>query len=94
MARGWNDFWLCWIAVDIVGVPLLFHSNYIPSGFLYIVYGGLVIYGFFVWLKASKVGTAHAVGTAGRGDRGDVGLSGPGGRRPGWSRWRLPSCLT
>jgi nicotinamide mononucleotide transporter len=55
MARGWNDFWLCWIAVDIIGVPLLFHSGYIPSGVLYIVYGGLVIYGFFVWLKASKV---------------------------------------
>ncbi len=54
MARGWNDFWLCWIAVDIVGVPLLFHSGYIPSAFLYIIYGGLVIYGFFVWLKASK----------------------------------------
>ena len=23
MARGWNDFWLAWIAVDLVGVPLL-----------------------------------------------------------------------
>ena len=23
MARGWNDFWLAWIAVDVVGVPLL-----------------------------------------------------------------------
>jgi nicotinamide mononucleotide transporter len=54
MARGWNDFWLCWIAVDIVGVPLLFHSNYIPSGVLYIAYGALVIYGFFVWLRASR----------------------------------------
>ena len=21
MARGWVDFWLCWIAVDLVGVP-------------------------------------------------------------------------
>ena len=21
MARGWNDFWLAWIAVDLVGVP-------------------------------------------------------------------------
>ena len=22
MARGWVDFWLMWIAVDLVGVPL------------------------------------------------------------------------
>jgi nicotinamide mononucleotide transporter len=54
MARGWVDFWLCWIGVDIVGVPLLLHSGYIPTATLYAVYGGLVVYGFFVWLKASR----------------------------------------
>jgi nicotinamide mononucleotide transporter len=54
MARGWNDFWLSWIAVDLVGVPLLVHSKFYPSATLYAVYGGLVIYGFFVWLKASR----------------------------------------
>ena len=54
MARGWNDFWLAWIAVDLVGVPLLWHSKYYPSAILYVVYGALVIYGFFVWLKASR----------------------------------------
>ena len=42
MARGWNDFWLAWIAVDLVGVPLLWHSGYYPSAILYVVYGGLV----------------------------------------------------
>ncbi|MDQ6687644.1 MAG: nicotinamide mononucleotide transporter family protein, partial [Actinomycetota bacterium] len=30
MARGWTDFWLVWIAVDAVGVPLLWHSHYYP----------------------------------------------------------------
>ena len=30
MARGWNDFWLAWIAVDLVGVPLLWHSRLLP----------------------------------------------------------------
>ncbi|WP_311197982.1 nicotinamide mononucleotide transporter family protein [Ornithinimicrobium sp. INDO-MA30-4] len=30
MARGWNDFWLAWIAVDLVGVPLLWHGGYYP----------------------------------------------------------------
>lgn len=54
MARGWNDFWLSWIAVDLVGVPLLVHSKFYPSATLYAVYGALVIYGFFVWLKASR----------------------------------------
>jgi nicotinamide mononucleotide transporter len=54
MARGWNDFWLAWIAVDLVGVPLLVHSRFYPSAVLYAVYGALVVYGFFVWLKASR----------------------------------------
>lgn len=54
MARGWTDFWLAWIAVDLVGVPLLIHSHFYPTAFLFAVYGGLVIYGFFVWLKASR----------------------------------------
>lgn len=54
MARGWNDFWLAWIAVDLVGVPLLVHSHFYPSAVLFGIYGGLVIYGFFVWLKASR----------------------------------------
>ncbi|QGN57115.1 nicotinamide mononucleotide transporter family protein [Nostocoides sp. HKS02] len=54
MARGWNDFWLAWIAVDLVGVPLLVNSKFYPSAVLYAVYGGLVVYGFFVWLKASR----------------------------------------
>jgi len=54
MARGWNDFWLAWIAVDLVGVPLLIHSHFYPSAVLFAIYGALVIYGFFVWLKASR----------------------------------------
>ncbi len=54
MARGWNDFWLMWIAVDLVGVPLLWHSKFYPSAVLYAVYGVLVLYGFTVWLKASR----------------------------------------
>jgi nicotinamide mononucleotide transporter len=55
MARGWNDFWLAWIAVDLVGVPLLVHSHFYPTAVLFAIYGGFVIYGFFVWLKASRL---------------------------------------
>ncbi|GAB4055739.1 nicotinamide mononucleotide transporter family protein [Catellatospora paridis] len=54
MARGWNDFWLVWIGVDAVGVPLLVKSHFYPSAVLYVVYAGLVAYGFTVWLRSSS----------------------------------------
>ncbi|HET8600644.1 MAG TPA: nicotinamide mononucleotide transporter family protein [Segeticoccus sp.] len=54
MARGWNDFWLAWIGVDLVGVPLLISSGFYPSAALYVVYAGLVLYGFTVWLRVSR----------------------------------------
>jgi nicotinamide mononucleotide transporter len=52
MARGWIEFWLIWIAVDVVGVPLLVSAGYYPSAVLYVVYAGVVVYGFTVWLRA------------------------------------------
>lgn len=54
MARGWNEFWLIWIGVDLVGVPLLWHSGYLPTAVLYAVYALFVGYGFLVWLRASR----------------------------------------
>ncbi len=54
MARGWVDFWLCWIAVDVVGVPELIHFQLYPSALLYAVYGVLVIYGFFAWRRIAR----------------------------------------
>ncbi len=54
MARGWVDFWLCWIAVDLVGVPELLHFQFYPSAVMYGVYGTFVIWGFFVWLRVSR----------------------------------------
>jgi nicotinamide mononucleotide transporter len=54
MARGWVEFWLCWIAVDLVGVPELLHFRYYPSAILYAVYAAFVIWGFFVWLRISR----------------------------------------
>jgi nicotinamide mononucleotide transporter len=59
MARGWNDFWLAWLAVDAVGVPLLVKSHFYPSAVLYVVYAGLVAYGFTVWLKTSRAESVH-----------------------------------
>jgi nicotinamide mononucleotide transporter len=54
MARGWVDFWLCWIAVDLVGVPELLHFQFYPSAIMYGIYGAFVIWGFFVWLRVSR----------------------------------------
>ena len=54
MARGWVEFWLCWIAVDLVGVPELLHFRYYPSAILYAVYAAFVLWGFVVWLRISQ----------------------------------------
>jgi nicotinamide mononucleotide transporter len=54
MARGWVDFWLIWIAVDLVGVPLLLRAQLYPSAVLYVVYGVFVVWGFVVWLRVSR----------------------------------------
>ncbi|YAL81973.1 nicotinamide mononucleotide transporter family protein [Dermacoccaceae bacterium W4C1] len=54
MARGWTDFWLAWIAVDLVGVPLLIHSRFYPSAVLYAIYAAFVLYGFTVWWRVSR----------------------------------------
>ncbi len=35
MARGWNEFWLAWIGVDLVGVPFAFATGYVPTAVLY-----------------------------------------------------------
>jgi nicotinamide mononucleotide transporter len=54
MARGWVDFWLCWIAVDLVGVPELIYFELYPSALLYGVYGILVTYGFIAWRRIAR----------------------------------------
>jgi nicotinamide mononucleotide transporter len=69
MARGWNDFWLAWVAVDLVGVPLLWHSTYYPSAVLYVFYGALCVVGFVAWLRATR---AERSGAAAAGVRGSA----------------------
>lgn len=56
MAKGWTEFWLIWIAVDIVGVPLLFIGGYYPSAALYLFYGVFVTFGFVTWLRVQHRG--------------------------------------
>ncbi|WP_026551791.1 nicotinamide riboside transporter PnuC [Arthrobacter sp. H20] len=52
MAKGWVEFWLIWVAVDVVGVPLLFSAGYYATAFMYLFYGIFTLIGFFVWMRA------------------------------------------
>ena len=54
MAKGWVEFWLIWVAVDIVGVPLLFSAGYYASALMYVFYGAFTLAGFFVWARARR----------------------------------------
>jgi nicotinamide mononucleotide transporter len=58
MARGWVDFWLCWLAVDLVGVPELLHFHFYPSAALYGIYGVFVVWGFVAWLRIARTESA------------------------------------
>ena len=57
MARGWNEFWFVWIAVDVVGVPLLATAQYYPSALMYVFYGAFCLYGFVTWWRAQRAVT-------------------------------------
>ena len=56
MARGWVEFWLIWIAVDAVGVPLLIVAGYYPSAVMYIVYGAFCLIGLISWARLERRG--------------------------------------
>jgi nicotinamide mononucleotide transporter len=51
MAKGWVEFWLIWVAVDVVGVPLLFNAHFYASAAMYVFYGAFTLVGFFVWWR-------------------------------------------
>ena len=77
MAKGWVEFWLIWVAVDLVGVPLLWSAGYYASAFMYLFYGAFTLTGFFVWWRVRSrrdaepdrvtVETAHLDPTVRRG---------------------------
>jgi nicotinamide mononucleotide transporter len=54
MARGWVDFWLIWILVDLVGVRFLLKAELYPSAIMYIFYGAFCVVGFVVWSRTRK----------------------------------------
>ncbi|MGW5096885.1 nicotinamide riboside transporter PnuC [Streptomyces nodosus] len=56
-ARGMVEFWFAWLLVDVVGVPLNFANGFAFSGFVYIVYGALVLWGMRDWWLRSRRST-------------------------------------
>jgi nicotinamide mononucleotide transporter len=50
-SRALVDFWLIWVAVDLVGVPLALMSELWVSGAVYGVFFVLVLIGFRNWLR-------------------------------------------
>lgn len=70
MARGWTEFWLVWVAVDVVGVPLLLSAGYWASAAMYLFYGAFTLMGFFVWWRvqrreAAETGAGDAASSGG-----------------------------
>ena len=54
MSRGYVEFWMVWVAVDLVGVPFALKNGYYPTGILYALYLPFVIWGFISWLRISN----------------------------------------
>lgn len=54
MARGWVEFWLVWLLVDVVGVTSLVRAGYYPTAVMYLVYAAFVVLGFVVWLRVAR----------------------------------------
>lgn len=53
-ARGMVEFWFAWLLVDAVGVPLNFANGFAFSGFVYVIYGALVLWGMRDWWLRSR----------------------------------------
>jgi nicotinamide mononucleotide transporter len=60
MARGWVEFWIVWMLVDLVGVTTLVKAEYYPTAAMYLVYAGFVVVGFVVWARASSTSMTRA----------------------------------
>ncbi|MEV0584797.1 nicotinamide riboside transporter PnuC [Nonomuraea sp. NPDC050310] len=60
MSKALVDFWIIWLLVDLVGVPLAFKSGLYFNGSVYAIFFVMVLYGFANWRKQSRL-TQEAV---------------------------------
>jgi len=63
MARGWVEFWLIWILVDVVGVTTLVNAGFYPTAVMYLVYGAFCVWGFVTWMKVERALKTSASGS-------------------------------
>lgn len=54
MARGFIEFWLVWIGVDLLGLWLLIPAGYYPTAAMYGFYGAFVVWGFISWMRLEQ----------------------------------------
>ena len=52
-ARGLVEFWLVWLVVDAIGVPLQIASGLWFSAGVYLVFAGLVVHGWLSWFRSA-----------------------------------------
>jgi len=53
-ARGWVEFWLVWVLVDLVGVPLAWTHGLVVSGAVYAVFLVMCVVGIRDWALQSR----------------------------------------
>ncbi|GAA1814057.1 nicotinamide riboside transporter PnuC [Actinomadura chokoriensis] len=53
-SRALVDFWIVWVLVDLVGVPLALKSGLYVSGAVYGIFFVMVMAGFRNWLRESR----------------------------------------
>ncbi len=51
---GLVEFWVVWLVVDAIGVPLQISSHLYFSALVYVIFGALVINGLWTWYKAAQ----------------------------------------
>ncbi|HEX9337531.1 MAG TPA: nicotinamide mononucleotide transporter family protein [Pseudonocardiaceae bacterium] len=51
---GLVEFWLVWLLVDAVGVPVQVASKLFFSALVYVVFAALVISGFVAWVRTAR----------------------------------------
>ncbi|MGI6875130.1 nicotinamide mononucleotide transporter family protein [Amycolatopsis sp. 3B14] len=51
--RGLVEFWLVWLVVDAIGVPLQISSGLYFSAAVYLVFAALVVHGWWSWHRAA-----------------------------------------
>jgi nicotinamide mononucleotide transporter len=61
--RALLEFWVMWVMVDLVGVPLAFSSGLVVSGAVYVLFFVMVLVGFRGWLLQYRAHTRQAPDT-------------------------------